>query len=135
MAHKVVRLWATFTLASMDEHGMAGDAKSGSAGGGLSDALRQAVEKTFAATAEPRGRAQGWIGDLSRRGQETRDDLSRRGVEARDVPAAAASRLAEMVEGLGQVKDLEARVSALEADVKRLEQRPCEPDTKPQAKG
>lgn len=99
---------------------MAGDAESGNAGGGLSDALRSAVEKTFAAAADPRDRAQELLGDIGRRGQ---------------APREAAAKLSEIVEGLRQVKDLEARVKALEEDVRRLEQARSAGDPKPHVEG
>lgn len=114
---------------------MAGDAGTEGASSGLSDALRVAVEKTFAATAQPRGRAQDLLGDLSRRGQETRDDLSRRGVEAREASAAAAARLAELVERLRQTKDLEARVATLERQVEKLEKDRERSNPKPEVEG
>jgi polyhydroxyalkanoate synthesis regulator phasin len=56
--------------------------------GGASDALRSAIEKTFAATAdqaaETRERAGELLDDVTRRGQEAREEVSRRGQEALD---------------------------------------------------
>lgn len=109
-------------------------------GGGLPEALRAAVERTFAAVAEPRGRAQDLLGDLTRRGQETREDLERRGVEAREASAAAASRLTESIErlrlaGREDLKQVEARVAALEDSVKRLEQRDSGRSSDPEVEG
>lgn len=84
---------------------MAGDANEERSGGGLSDALRQAVEKTFAATAESRDRAQDLL---------------------------AASGLPDMVERIRQIKDLEARVTELEKAVERLEGAEKRPEPKPE---
>jgi polyhydroxyalkanoate synthesis regulator phasin len=60
-------------------------------GGGASDALRTAIEKTFAATsgsaAETRDRAGDLLDDVARRGQEARDEVTRRSQEAREEVA------------------------------------------------
>ena len=57
-------------------------------GGGASEALRSAIERTFAATAgsaaDTRERAGELLDDVARRGQEARDEVARRGQEARD---------------------------------------------------
>lgn len=57
-------------------------------GGGASEALRSAIERTFAATAgsaaETRDRAGELLDDVARHGQEARDEVARRGQEARD---------------------------------------------------
>jgi polyhydroxyalkanoate synthesis regulator phasin len=128
----------------MDSQGMAGDANeerpSETSGGGVSDALRAAVEKTFAAVAEPRGRAQDLLDDLTRRGQETREDLGRRGLEAREASAQAAAKLAEAVDRLrssnrDDLKRLEERIEALEETVKRLVNRENESEDKPEVEG
>lgn len=123
---------------------MAGDAKEerppDTSGGGVSDALRAAVEKTFAAVAEPRERAQDLLDDITRRGQETREDLSRRGLEAREASAQAAARLADAMDRLrsssrDDLDRLEARIETLEETVKRLEQGQSEGKSKPEVEG
>lgn len=123
---------------------MAGDANEGKAddpeGGGVPDALRAAVERTFAAVAEPRGRAQDLLGDLTRRGQETREDLGRKGIEAREASAAAATRLTESIErlrlaGREDLKRVEARVKALEDTVERLQQELSSREPKDEVEG
>ena len=57
-------------------------------GGGASEALRSAIERTFAATAgsaaDTRDRAGELLDDVARRGQEAREEVARRGQEARD---------------------------------------------------
>ncbi len=57
-------------------------------GGGASEALRSAIERTFAATAgsaaETRDRAGELLDDVARRGQEARDEVARRSQEARE---------------------------------------------------
>ena len=117
--------------------------KPDQAGGGtaaLSEALRSAVEKTFAAAAEPRDRAQGMLGDLSRLGQGPRQDLGRRGNEARVVSAAAASRMVEAVErvrlaGRDDLRRLTDRVVELEAELDRLGNRVQELESKSEVEG
>ena len=60
-------------------------------GAGASDALRSAIERTFAATAgsaaETRDRAGELLDDVARRGQEAREEVARRGQEAREEVA------------------------------------------------
>ena len=75
-------------------------------GGGASDALRSAIEKTFAATAgsaaETRERAGELLDDVARRGQEARDEVSRRGQEAREEVARRGQEAREEVARRGQ---------------------------------
>ena len=104
----------------------AGEAPAGSlepASDGVGEALRTAVERTLAATAdsatETRQRAQGLLDDVVRRGQEARDQVARRGEEASTRLAEAISDLrradAEGIEELGQ------RMAAVERRLARLE--------------
>ncbi|HZJ29584.1 MAG TPA: hypothetical protein VFD37_06320 [Solirubrobacterales bacterium] len=103
--------------------------------------LRAAVEKTFAAAAaEPRGRAQDLLGDISRIGQGRREDLSRRSQEAREASSAAAARLVDTVErirltGREEVREVEDRVADLEAHLKRLSERVEALESNPKAEG
>jgi polyhydroxyalkanoate synthesis regulator phasin len=90
----------------------------------VGDALRTAVERTLAVTAdsatETRQRAQGLLDDVVRRGQVARDEVTRRG-------ESATARLAEAIgelraadgEDLGELREriagVERRLAALEA--------------------
>jgi polyhydroxyalkanoate synthesis regulator phasin len=89
----------------------------------VGDAVRQAVERTLAATAESasgtRRRAQDLLDDAVRRGQVAREQVTRRGEEA-------TSRLAEAISELRSVDDesiarLSGRIEALEARIAALE--------------
>jgi polyhydroxyalkanoate synthesis regulator phasin len=84
-------------------------------GRGLPEALREAIERTFAATAdsaaEAGGRAQGMLDEVSRRGQKARD---------------AASSVIEAIEGMRlatreDMRALEKQVESLSERVRRLE--------------
>jgi len=91
----------------------------------VGDALRTAVERTLAVTADSatgtRQRAQGLLDDVVRRGQEARDQVARRG-------ESATARLAEAIgelraadgEDLGELR---ARLEALERRLGALETR------------
>ena len=90
---------------------------------GVGDALRAAVERTLAATAdsatETRQRAQSLVDDVVRRGQVARDQVTRRGEEATTRLAEAISELRtaddESFEELrGRVAMLEARLASME---------------------
>lgn len=86
---------------------------------GLSDALREAVEKTVTASAEA-------LDDVSRRGREARDSVSQRGQEA---SASVASRVAEAAEGMRpatreELRDLEQQLAELARRVAKLEAKP-----------
>jgi polyhydroxyalkanoate synthesis regulator phasin len=94
---------------------------------GISENLREAIERTFAATAESaaetRGRAQDLLDEVSRRGQGAREAVTQRGQEARET---VVSRVVEAVEGMRlagheEVKELEHRVAELSARVAALE--------------
>lgn len=92
---------------------------------GVGDALRAAVERTLAATADSatgtRQRAQGLLDDVVRRGQVARDEVARRGESAgaRLAEAIGELRAADQAD-LGalqdRVADLEARLGRLEAE-------------------
>jgi polyhydroxyalkanoate synthesis regulator phasin len=90
----------------------------------VGDALRQAVDRTLAATAEgasgTRQRAQDLLDDAVRRGQGARDRVAKRGEEATSRLAEAISELRsvddESIGGLAaKIEDIERRLSALEA--------------------
>jgi polyhydroxyalkanoate synthesis regulator phasin len=101
--------------------------------GGLSEALRNAVERTFAATAgsaaETRERAGDLLDDVARRGTEARGAVEdarravvRRGQEAGERPRALASRLLDAIRGAREGDEVEA----LRAEVSRLRRRIAE---------
>jgi polyhydroxyalkanoate synthesis regulator phasin len=103
---------------------------------GISDNLREAIERTFAATAESaagtRGRAQDLLDEVSRRGQDAAEAVTQRGQEARE---SVVSRVVEAVEGMRlatheEVKDLEQRLAKLSERVAAIEAA-----EKPSAKG
>jgi polyhydroxyalkanoate synthesis regulator phasin len=84
-------------------------------GRGLPEALRDAIERTFAATADSAAGAGG-------RAQEMLDEVSRRGQKARD----AASSVIEAIEGMRlatreDVRALEKQLESLSERVQRLE--------------
>jgi polyhydroxyalkanoate synthesis regulator phasin len=97
-------------------------------GGGTSEALRSAIEKTFAATAgsaaETRERAGELLDDVARRGQEAREEVSRRGQEAREEVARRGHEAREEVARRGQgvtdrVSSLIGRIRPETADLQR----------------
>lgn len=92
-------------------------------GDGVGEALRTAVERTLAVTAdsasETRQRAQGLLDDVVRRGQEAREQVARRGEEA-------STRLAEAINELRRadaegIEELAQRMAAVERRLARLE--------------
>jgi polyhydroxyalkanoate synthesis regulator phasin len=101
------------------------------------DPLRDAIERTFAATAETRGRASDLLDEVSRRGQEAREVVAERGKEAREAigkqaqeageaSAGVAQRVVEAIEGLrlathDEVRELEEQISELAKRVADLE--------------
>lgn len=96
---------------------------SGEPAEGVGDALRTAVERTLAATADSasgtRQRAQSLLDDVVRRGQDAREEVTRRGEEA-------STRLADAIGELRradseEVRELRARVALLEARLIELE--------------
>jgi polyhydroxyalkanoate synthesis regulator phasin len=104
------------------------------------DALRAAIERTFAATAEgaaeTRDRASEMLDDVARRGRDARDAVGARAQEARESSTGAASRVIEAIEGMrlasredvrhltGQVEELSKQVDRLETRVRTLETKP-----------
>lgn len=117
------------------------EARKDSGGAGpeaVGEALRNAVERTLAATAESatstRERAQDLLDDVVRRGQSARHEVARRG-------ESATSRLAEAIgdlraadrEGLERIVE---RLGALERRLADLERRvDAQPDPKPEVEG
>lgn len=92
-------------------------------GDGVGEALRTAVERTLAVTAdsasETRQRAQELLDDVVRRGQEAREQVARRGEEA-------STRLAEAINELRRadaegIEELGNRMAAVERRLARLE--------------
>ena len=92
----------------------------------MPDALRKAVERTFAATsegaAETRDRAGGVLDQVARRGREARDT-------ARESSTGAASRVIEAIEGMRlasreDVTSLSDKVDELSKRVSELEKKP-----------
>lgn len=109
-----------------DERGTLSAPEDGTEHGpeGVGDALRAAVERTLAATAdsagETRQRAQELLDDVVRRGHLARERVARRGEEATKGLAEAISELrrvdAEGIEELAERLDgVERRLAALEA--------------------
>jgi polyhydroxyalkanoate synthesis regulator phasin len=97
---------------------------------GLSESLRQAVERTFAATADSaagtRDRAQEMLDDVSRRGQKAREAVTERAQEASEASAGAAAKVIEAIEGMrlathDDVQALEKRLADLSKRVEKLE--------------
>ena len=97
---------------------------------GLSEALRTAIERTFAATAdsaaETRERAQELLDEVSRRGREAREAVARRGQEAQEASAEAAARVVEAIEGMRlpsreELRSIESRLDELAKRVAALE--------------
>jgi polyhydroxyalkanoate synthesis regulator phasin len=74
--------------------------------GGVSEALRSAVERTFAATvdsaSETREKASELLDDAARRGQEAREEVARRSQEARDEVTRRSQEAREEVARRGQ---------------------------------
>ena len=117
---------------------------SGSGPEAVGEALRSAVEKTLAATAESatgtRERAQGLLDDVVRRGQSAREEVARRGESATSRLADAIGELraadSESLDRLtGRLDALERRLAALEAaqevhpnPLPEIETTPLEPD-------
>ncbi len=101
------------------------DASGSSApdGEGVGDALRTAVERTLAATADSaegtRQRAQDLLDDVVRRGQLAREEVARRRDEATTKLAEALSELRR--EDAASVADLAGRLAAVERRLAALE--------------
>jgi polyhydroxyalkanoate synthesis regulator phasin len=100
-------------------------AKAGSGAEAVGDTLRNAVERTLAATAgsatETRDRAQGLLDDVVRRGPGAREQVARRSEEATTRLAEAIGDLrAADGEGLDQ---LTVRLAAIEDRLQAVETR------------
>jgi polyhydroxyalkanoate synthesis regulator phasin len=123
------------------------EADKDSAGSGteaVGEALRSAVERTLAATAESatgtRDRAQGVLDDVVRRGRSAREEVARRGESATSRLADAIGELraadGEAIRRLGERLDaIERRLAALEPATSgkpkpsvEVETTPLEPD-------
>jgi polyhydroxyalkanoate synthesis regulator phasin len=103
--------------------------------GRLPEALRAAVERTFAATsgsaADTRERAAGLLDEVARRGAEAREAVEgagravvRRGQDAGETPRALVTRLLDRVRGAG--RGGEAELAALRREVEVLRRRVAE---------
>ena len=94
-------------------------------GGGVTESLRAAVERTIAATAgtasETRGRAQELLDEVARRGLEAGDQVARRGTVARDEVARRGQRTRDGLSGMRFASAQELR--ALEERLTDLEER------------
>ncbi len=123
------------------------EAEKDSAGSGseaVGDALRNAVERTLAATAESatgtRERAQGVLDDVVRRSRNAREEVARRGESAGSRLADAIGELraadGETIRRLGErLDEIERRLADLEAGeegepqpLPEVESSPLEPD-------
>lgn len=100
--------------------------------GGVTEALRAAIERTLAATApaasETRERAEEIVEEISKRGNEARDEVARRGQQAgaelarrgQEARAALAKRGTEASAELrGQLEALDRRLEAIEELLQR----------------
>ena len=94
-------------------------------GGGASEALRSAIERTFAATAgsaaDTRDRAGELLDDVARRGQEARDEVARRGQEARHGVSDRIASALERLRGV-DVEAMQREIDGLRRRVADLEQ-------------
>ena len=93
------------------------------------DPLREAIERTFAATAETRGRAAELLDEVSKRGKDAREAIGKQAHEAQEASTGAAQRVIEAVEGMrlatrDDVKELEQQVAELSRRVADLEGKP-----------
>ena len=98
---------------------------------GLPESLREAIERTFAASAdsavETRERAQEMLDEVARRGQKAREAVAERAQEASQASASAATKVIEAIEGMRlatredmrllerRLEDLSKRVAELES--------------------
>jgi polyhydroxyalkanoate synthesis regulator phasin len=93
-------------------------ARSSQGAGGLSDSLRTAVERTFAATS-------GSATETRERAAELLDEVVRRGQEAREAVESTSRGAAE-----GALRNLRGELRNLERRLQELERK-----VKPEAKG
>jgi polyhydroxyalkanoate synthesis regulator phasin len=111
--------------------------------GGVTDALRAAIERTLAATApaaaQTRERAGELVDEIARRGQEAREELARRGQEAgaelakrgQEITRRGQEAQAELAK---QLEALEQRMASIEELLRRSEAGSApEDDPKPKA--
>ena len=119
--------------------------------GGVTEALRAAIERTLSATAPAAGhtreRAGEIVDELSKRSQDAREDLARRGQGAGAELARLGQEARETLSrrGLeatgelrGQLDSLERRLESIEDLLRRVQQPPDQepgPDAKAQAEG
>jgi polyhydroxyalkanoate synthesis regulator phasin len=94
--------------------------------GGISESLREAIERTFTATAQTRDRAGELLDEVARRGQEAREAVTQRTQEAQEASASMASRVVEAIESLrlasrDDVRELESKLAELSKRVAALE--------------
>lgn len=106
------------------------EAGSEGQGCGVPEALRAAIESTFAATAgsaaETRDRAGELLDQVARRGQDAREVMARRGQEAGEASAGAASKVIEAIERMRvatreDLRELEGRLEQLARRIEELE--------------
>jgi polyhydroxyalkanoate synthesis regulator phasin len=97
---------------------------------GVSESLRTAIERTFAATAESaagtRDRAGGVLDEVSKRGRGAREAVAGRAQEARESSGVAANRVIEAIEGMrlasrDEVRELSRQLDELAKRVAALE--------------
>jgi polyhydroxyalkanoate synthesis regulator phasin len=114
--------------------------------GGITEALRAAIDRTLAATApaaaQTRERAGELVDEVARRGQEAREEIARRG---QDAGAEIAKRGQELTrrgqeaqaELARQLEALEQRMATIEELLRRPDppEPPEEGETKPKAEG
>lgn len=124
--------------------------------GGVQDALRAAVERTIAATAETaattrqraqslveeapdsvRGRARELLDEVARRGVEAREEVARRGQGARDEVARQGQRTKQGLSRMGlatgeELAAVSRRLGEIEERLARLE---AGPKSKPKPEG
>ncbi len=125
---------------------MEGSEKSGDGASqkAASESLRDAVERTIAATTEAGGRAQDLLDEVTKRGRDARESVSQRGQDAREAisqrgqgaqeaSAGAAAKLVEAIEGLRLATRDELRT--LEEEVAKLSRRVSELESKPKVEG
>jgi polyhydroxyalkanoate synthesis regulator phasin len=110
---------------------------------GISEGLREAIERTFAASAEAGGRAQELLDEVAKRGQKAGEAVAQRGQEAREAiaqrgqgageaSAGAAARVVEAIEGMRlasreDLREIEEQVAELAKRVAALETRGSKP--------
>jgi polyhydroxyalkanoate synthesis regulator phasin len=133
-----------------------GEKKQAPAGeeGGVTDALRAAIDRTLAATApaagQTRERAGEIVDEISKRGQEARDELARRGQEAGAEIARLGQEARDALSrrGLEATGELRSQLEVLEKRLAFVEERlksaqggeqasevPASDQSKPKAEG